>query len=312
MKNLFSLIASIAGVVLWSATVIAGPTSLLGVSIGYPRINFTSSSSQHASYDGTTLTISSTPVFTTFTSDGAAEFTMSGSLLLTATINSSGTISGGAFSISGSVTNSATSTTYNGVLLSGTVADYGISDVGSNEIGQPPGTDLADFQLIATGGSMKSLFDAGGTGVGLVVTLESSGYKGNFAESWSAVRVKGDIGPIPNVVTQPPHTIGYWKNHPEAWPVPSLTICGNSIDQNALIDVLSTPVRGDKTISMAHQLIAAMLNSLVGNSCPTPINDAMSWLCTHGGIGASRKEWDSNGEVLKDKLDTFNNGGGCL
>lgn len=305
MKKLFPLVSAIFGVVLWSATAIAGPSSLLGVVIGYPQINFTpSSATQKANYDGVNLTITSTPVFATFTSGGTAEFIMSGTLSLTAPIDAAGVImSGGTFSISGSVTNTANSTTYSGVLLNGTVTDYGISDLGT--------TDLVDFRLVATGGSMKSLFDAGGTGVGMVAALEGSTYTGSFASPWSAARAKGDVGPIPNVVTQPPLTQGYWKNHPEAWPVQSLTICSVSIPQSDLIGVLATPVRGDKTIDMAHQLIAAMLNSLTGNSCPTTINDAMNWLCTHGGIGGSRKDWDG-GEVLKDKLDTFNNGGGCL
>ena len=312
MKRLLSLAALIVGVALWSATASAGPSSLLGISIGYPDINFTSTASQNANYDGTNLTITATPVFTTFTSGGTAEFMMSGTLSLQAPIDSAGVINPnvGTFSISGTVTNTATSASYSGVLLSGTVADYGISDVGSNVSGQPPGTDLADFRLVATGGSMKSLFDAGGTGVGLIVALESSGYAGSFATPWSAVRATGDVGPIPNVTPRLPLSQGYWKNHPEAWPTTSLTICGNSIPQDALIGVLGTPARGDKTIQMAYQLIAAMLNSATGNSCPTPISDAMNWLCTHGGIGGNRKQWDG-GDVFQDQLDTFNNGGGC-
>lgn len=305
MKKLFSLIASIAGVALWSATAVAGPSSLLGVAIGHPRINFTpSSTTQKAIYDGVNLTIASTPVFTTFTSSGAAEFMVSGTLSLTAPIDAAGGIAGGGtFSISGSVTDTATGTSYSGVLLSGTVTDYGISDLGA--------TDLADFRLAATGGSMKSLFDAAGSSVGMVVSLEGSTYAGSFAAPWSADRAKGDVGPIPDVVPEPPHTIGYWKNHPEAWPVANLTICGNSINQSDLIGVLSTPVRSDKTISMAHQLIAAMLNAATGNSCPGPIGDATNWLCSHGGIGGNRKDWDG-GEELKNALDTFNNGGSCL
>jgi hypothetical protein len=305
MKKLFSLIiAPIAGFALWSATAIAGPNSLLGVAIGHPQINFTpSSTTQKAIYDGVNLTVSSTPIFTTFTSGGTSEFMISGALSLTAPIDAAGVItSGGTFSISGTVTDTATSASYSGVLLSGTVTDYGISDLGA--------TDLADFRLVATGGSMKSLFDAGGSSVGMVVALEGSTYTGSFASSWSAARAKGDVGPIPDVVPQPPLTIGYWKNHPEAWPVANLTICGNSINQSDLIGVLSTPVRGDKTISMAHQLIAAMLNAATGNSCPGPIGDAANWLCSHGGIGGNRKDWDG-GEELKNKLDTFNNGGGC-
>jgi hypothetical protein len=142
----------------------------------------------------------------------------------------------------------------------------------------------------------------------LVTALEGSSYAGVFTQSWSADRAKGDVAPPPDVITQPPHTIGYWKNHPEAWPVSSLTICGSSLSQSEAIGVLSTPSRSDVTIIMGKQLIAAMLNAGVGNSCPL-IPQAEAWLCSHGGIGASIKLWDG-GEDLKDALDAFNNGTG--
>jgi len=283
----------------------AGPDALLGLQLDYPRIEYQSvGSAQGASYDGSTLSISSTPVFTTFTSGGTTEFTLNGSLTLSAQIDAAGQISGGSFSVSGDVTDTATGTSYTGVLLSGSVVDYGISDLGNN--------DLADFRLLATGGSMKALFDSVSGEVAASMTLEGdsvSSYPGSFAAPWSALRAKGSIGPIPVIEPIDPHTIGYWKNHPEAWPVSSLTICGDLLSQSHLIDVLKSPSRKDKTLIMAKQLIAAMLNEAGGNACPT-IVDAENWLCTHGGIGASRRDWDG-GEALKDALDTFNNGGSC-
>jgi hypothetical protein len=288
-----------------SGAVQAGPGALLGINLDHPQFNFTSVTGQGASYDGTNLTITSTPVFTTFTSGGTAEFTIGGSLTMTVPIDAAGMIgAGGTFSVSGIVTDTATSNSYSGVLLSGTVTDYGILDIGG-----PGGTDIADFTMTATGGSMKSLFDAVSSTVGAIITLEGSGYSGSFAGNWAALRAKGDMGPVPVITPAPPVTIGYWKNHPEDWPVTDLTICGQLLDQDELLSILSTPVRGDKTISMAHQLIAAMLNEYNGNLCSS-IDDAESWLCSHGGIAASRKQWDG-GESLKDTLDIFNNGGGC-
>lgn len=56
------------------------------------------------------------------------------------------------------------------------------------------------------------------------------------------------------------YTPGYWKNHPEAWPVTSLTVGCITYDQAALLYILSKPVGGDATIILAHHLIAAMLN----------------------------------------------------
>lgn len=283
----------------------AGPGALLGLQVEYPRINFTEGlASQGATYDGTTLSITSTPVFLTFTAGGTEEFVGGGTLTLTATIDGGGVLSGGSFSISGNVTDTDSSTSYSGVLLSGTVADYGIIDVGISG-----GTDLADFRMDATAGSMLGLFGGSGGDTNLLVALEGSNFAGSFAGPWSADRAKGDVGPPPLTPQLPPHTIGFWKNHPEVWPVTSMVICGNSLNQSELISILDTSPRGDVTIIMARQLIAAKLGVAGGNACPLTSN-AEAWLCSHGGIGASRKKWDG-GEELKSALDQFNNGGAC-
>ena len=297
--------ALVAVLLLASAGSWAGPGALLGLQVEYPRINFTEgAASQGATYDGTTLAITSTPVFLTFTSGGTEEFVIGGSLTLTASIDGGGVLSGGTFSISGNVTDTDSSTSYSGVLLSGTVADYGIIDVGVSG-----GTDLADFRMDATAGSMLGLFGGTGGDTNLLVALEGSNFAGTFAAPWSADRAKGDIGPPPSTPQLPPHTIGFWKNHPEVWATTSLVICGNSLNQSELISILDTSPRGDVTIIMARQLIATRLGIAAGNSCPLASN-AEAWLCDHGGIGASRKKWDG-GEALKDALDQFNNGGAC-
>lgn len=296
---------ALATTVLAAGSAYAGNGALLGVQVNYPRINFTEGlASQGATYNGSTLTITSTPVFLSFTEGGTEEFILSGSLTITANIDGGGVISGGTFSISGNVTDTATSNSYSGVLVSGTVADYGIIDAGV-----PGGTDLADFRMDATAGSMLALFGGVGGDVNAVVALEGSSFNGVFTSAWSADRAKGDVGPPPAVPALPPHTIGYWMNHPEVWPVTTMVICGNSLNQTELISILKTPPRGDVTLIMARQLIAARLNVAGGNSCPLTV-DAESWLCSHGGIGASRKKWDG-GEPLKDALDQFNNGGAC-
>ncbi len=229
------------------------------------------------------------------------EFMISGDLSLVATIDSSGTFSGGTFSISAAlVTDTATATNYSGVRVAGTVNDYGIIDIGG-----PGGTDLADFELTVDVGSMKGLFDAVGSSAGAIVSLEGSSFAGSFASPWSADRAKGDVGPIPSGEPPPlPLTIGYWNNHPEAWPIYSLDICGVNLNQTALLSVLGTQPRGDKTIVMAQQLIAAKLNE-TGSACST-IAPAETWLCDHGGIGAGVQNWDG-GEPLKNELDAFNN-----
>lgn len=283
----------------------AGPGALLGLQVDHPRISFTEGvASQGATYNGTALTITSTPVFLTFSAGGTEEFVIGGNLTVSATIDGGGVLSGGAFSISGNVTNTDNSASYSGVLLSGTIADYGIIDVGVSG-----GTDLADFKMDATSGSMLALFGGPGGDTNLLVALEGSNFSGAFTASWSADRAKGDIGPPPPTPQLPPATIGYWKNHPEVWPVTSMVICGNNLNQSELLSILNTSPRGDVTIIMARQLIAAKLGVAGGNSCPLTSN-AEAWLCSHGGIGASRKKWNG-GEALKDALEQFNKGGAC-
>jgi hypothetical protein len=61
-----------------------------------------------------------------------------------------------------------------------------------------------------------------------------------------------------------PLTQGYWKNHPNAWPVQTLTIGGVTLTETQLLSIFDTPVRGNAAIDLLHQLIAAMLNQAHG------------------------------------------------
>ena len=70
------------------------------------------------------------------------------------------------------------------------------------------------------------------------------------------------------------YTPGYWKNHPENWPVMELALGGVNYSQAQLLAIMGTPVRGDATIILAYHLIAAKLNVL-GGSDPG-IGDAIS------------------------------------
>jgi hypothetical protein len=55
-------------------------------------------------------------------------------------------------------------------------------------------------------------------------------------------------------------TQGYWKNHPDVWPVTSLTLGTVSYDQGDLLGIFGKPAGGNGLISLAHQLIATKLN----------------------------------------------------
>src|SRR5262249_18487370 len=63
---------------------------------------------------------------------------------------------------------------------------------------------------------------------------------------------------------------GYWKNHPNAWLADTLTLGSELYSRAELLDILRTPPRGDASLILAHQLIAAKLNVLNGSD-PTPI-----------------------------------------
>jgi len=70
------------------------------------------------------------------------------------------------------------------------------------------------------------------------------------------------------------YTPGYWKNHPEAWPLMTLTLGSVSYNQAQLLAILNLPVVTDPTIILAHHLIAAKLN--VANGADDSINGAIA------------------------------------
>ncbi|MGC8833148.1 MAG: hypothetical protein ACP5R4_03765, partial [Armatimonadota bacterium] len=108
---------------------------------------------------------------------------------------------------------------------------------------------------------------------------------------------------------------GYWKSHPNSWPVNELTVGGRAYDINELLRILDTPPKkGDATYILAHQLIAAKLNFLIG--CPPPIvngrnliDEADGWLTTYPPGKPPKKRTDRESMVkLAEKLDNYNNG----
>jgi hypothetical protein len=63
-------------------------------------------------------------------------------------------------------------------------------------------------------------------------------------------------------------TQGYWKNHPEAWPVSSVKLGNVIYSQAQLLSIFNTPAAGNGLISLAHQLCAAKLNIASGAVAP--------------------------------------------
>lgn len=126
----------------------------------------------------------------------------------------------------------------------------------------------------------------------------------------------GFVLPIPIPGTGTP---GYWKNHPEAWPVDEITIGGIVYTDEAVIAIMKTKgTKGDKTYTMFSQLVAAKLNVLIGNphACIDDIIDAADqWMDDYGPVEsevvkAKSAAWDI-GEPIKNTLDDYNNGLMC-
>jgi SdrD B-like domain len=125
-----------------------------------------------------------------------------------------------------------------------------------------------------------------------------------------------DFGLFTPPVEEPPPgtgTPGFWKNHPEAWPVDTITVGGVDYTMDEAIEWLKK-VGKDKTTTMFSSLVPAMLNVLVGNdgSCVgSTITAANAWMAAHGPVGssvsASSDAW-AEGEPLHKHLDAYNNG----
>lgn len=107
-------------------------------------------------------------------------------------------------------------------------------------------------------------------------------------------------------------TQGYWKNHASAWPVSTLTLGSVSYDQDELIAILKTPVKGNGLVQLAHQLIAAKLNVAAGAD-DSAVHDAIadadaligSLVCPPIGDGSLAPSATSE---LNGTLDAFNSG----
>jgi hypothetical protein len=123
----------------------------------------------------------------------------------------------------------------------------------------------------------------------------------------------------PSAATGCTYTQGYWKNHPDAWPVASLIIGGVTYKKDELLTLFGTSPGGDASLILAHQLIAAMLNVASGAVAPQPISqaiaDAQAWMTTNRPAGgrlpygaAAGASTGGDATALTEALDGFNSG----
>jgi len=117
-----------------------------------------------------------------------------------------------------------------------------------------------------------------------------------------------------------PFSMGYWKNHPEDWPVDEIEIGGINYTKEEALNILHGANAKDATRMLAAQLIVAKLNRLSGASpyfyyCNNSINiddiisNADDFLTTHR-VGSNPTGDDRQAALkLKDMLDAYNNSG---
>jgi hypothetical protein len=109
---------------------------------------------------------------------------------------------------------------------------------------------------------------------------------------------------------------GYWKNHPDSWPVDEITIGGRTLTKLQAIALMKLPEKGDKTKNAFRNLVAAKLNVMAGtdDSCIAKgIDTADAWLTAHpvcSRVKASSAAWKSISSEIA-RLDAYNNGELC-
>jgi len=107
------------------------------------------------------------------------------------------------------------------------------------------------------------------------------------------------------------YSMGYWKNHPEAWPADELVVGDTTYSVDEAIGILKTPAKGDASFILAHQLIPALLNvaaGVDGSSIDEAISQAQEWVVSHP-VGTDPAEPERGvGISIAETLEAFNTG----
>jgi uncharacterized delta-60 repeat protein len=73
------------------------------------------------------------------------------------------------------------------------------------------------------------------------------------------------VGRPASTSTTCPRSYGYWRTHPEKWPISLLTLGSQSYGSAELVALLHHPAKGDASVLLARELIAAKLNLATGS-----------------------------------------------
>ena len=115
-------------------------------------------------------------------------------------------------------------------------------------------------------------------------------------------------------------TPGYWKNHSEAWADSTIFVCDQALTQDEVLELMNTPVAGNKWLTLFKAYVAAKLNVVVNENCApkccTPwggvnLEAAEEWLCTNAAgqpVAGRSDAWQGFGEAMYLCLDDYNNG----
>jgi len=104
------------------------------------------------------------------------------------------------------------------------------------------------------------------------------------------------------------YTQGFWKNHPEDWPVSSLTLGTNTYTQAQLLAILGSQTNGNGLLILAHQLIAAKLNIAAGASSASIAGAIAEADAMIGDLVVGTDSLPpSSTSALATELDEFNN-----
>lgn len=131
---------------------------------------------------------------------------------------------------------------------------------------------------------------------------------GSDDRTWDAGLVEQDEFTNPGCGTP-----GYWKTHPNAWPVEVITIGGITYTKAQAITMMKKSTTKDMTTLMFMHLVSAKLNVLIGNSDEVIgpyITAADAWMAQHpygSKVKADSTAWKI-GEPIKNMLDAYNNG----
>ena len=156
--------------------------------------------------------------------------------------------------------------------------DFGFADYGGGVAFTP------DCKIVASGFTWQ--LETGGTLDFAVARYNSSGCI---------------VEPPPTGSTCP-RTHGYWKTHPESWPIDSMMLGSQTYDKTELLSILGLTSNTDASITLARQLIAAKLNIASGSNA-TPLGSVISdsdvLLSLYGGkLPYKVKTSSANGQAI--------------